>query len=283
MQERGVEPLPLSGQDPKSCASANSATPASSASTRYPSNVRFPLPTPAPGWRWGQTSRKWSSRLRTVTALAIVLISVTSAWAAEVVWPERDWVPAAPKSQGMSEAGLDAAAAYAQKYGGGSGCVIRHGYLIKEWGDREYLADIKSCTKGSVGATLLGLAIDDGLVKLDDLAQAHYPDIGQEPRENLAAGWLGQITVRHLATMTAGFDDGRPPKLVYRPGTRGIYSNDTSNMLAELLTVRFGADLADVMKERVLEPIGIGPADWRWRENRYRAKSIRGRASREFA
>ena len=44
--------------------------------------------------------------------------------------------------------------------------------------------------------------------------------------------------------MTAGFDDGRPPKLVYQPGTDGFYSNDCSNMLAELLTLRFGEDLA---------------------------------------
>ena len=43
--------------------------------------------------------------------------------------------------------------------------------------------------------------------------------------------------------MTAGFDDSRPAKLVYRPGTGGIYSNDTANMLADLLTLKFGEDL----------------------------------------
>ena len=54
--------------------------------------------------------------------------------------------------------------------------------------------------------------------------------------------------------MTAGFDDGRPPKLVYRPGTRGIYSNDTANMLAELLTLQFDEDLLDGV-----EAEGAGP------------------------
>ena len=82
---------------------------------------------------------------------------------------------------------LDAAAAYAEKYGGGSGCVIRHGYLVKEWGDPKKLADIKSATKGVVGTTLLGLAVDAGLVKLDDPAVKHYPTIGakraRQPRE----------------------------------------------------------------------------------------------------
>ena len=47
--------------------------------------------------------------------------------------------------------------------------------------------------------------------------------------------------------MTAGFDDGRPPRLFYRPGTDGYYSNDGSNMLAELLTMRFGEDLEAVL------------------------------------
>jgi hypothetical protein len=54
-------------------------------------------------------------------------------------------------------------------------------------------------------------------------------------------------------------------------------------MLAELLTVRFGEDLHAVLKRKVLDPIGVDPADWRWRENRYRAQRVHGLASREFA
>ena len=71
------------------------------------------------------------------------------------------------------------------------------------------------------------------------------------PRDRLA-----EIRVRQLATMTAGFDDGRPPRLVYRPGTDGLYQNDGANMLAELLTLRFHEDLASVFKRNVMDPIG---------------------------
>jgi CubicO group peptidase (beta-lactamase class C family) len=198
------------------------------------------------------------------------------------VWPGPEWQIATPESQGLSTAALDTAAAYALKYGGGSGCVIRRGYLVKEWGDANKLADIKSATKGSVGTTLLGLAVDAGLVALDDPAVRHYPAIATNdpgnPRDQLA-----EITIRHLATMTAGFDDGRPPKLVYRPGTSSIYSNDTANMLAELLTLRFGEDLAAVFKRQVMDPIGAPASEWKWRENGYRAKTIGGFKSREFA
>ena len=62
----------------------------------------------------------------------------------------------------------------------------------------------------------------------------HLPEIGAGSAEN-SAQWLAEIKVRHLATITAGFDHGRRPRLDYRPGTAGIYSNDTANMLAELL------------------------------------------------
>jgi CubicO group peptidase (beta-lactamase class C family) len=197
------------------------------------------------------------------------------------VWPGARWEAATPESQGLSQAALDATAASAEEHGG-SGCIIRHGYLVKEWGDPKKPADIKSATKGTVGATLLGLAVDAGLVGLDDPAVKHYPMMGAErpdnPRDRLA-----EINVRQLATMTAGFDDGRPPSLVYRPGTDGLYSNDGANMLAELLTLRFSEDLAAVFKRRVMDPIGVPPGEWTWRENAYRARTINGLKSREFA
>ena len=153
---------------------------------------------------------------------------------------------------------------------------------MKEWGDPKKRADIKSATKGSLGATLLGLAVEDDIVGLDDRATKHYPKIGTEVPAN-PRQWLDAITVRHLATMTAGFDDGRPPKLTYRPGTSGIYSNDGANMLAELLTLRWHEDLSAVIKRRVMDPIGVAPEEWAWRSNGYRAKTIAGLTSREFA
>ena len=198
------------------------------------------------------------------------------------VWPGLEWPTATPESQGLSGAAIETAAAYASKSGGGSGCIIRHCFLVKEWGDPKKLADIKSATKGVAGATLLGLALDRGLIKLDDRAVVYNPKIGQDKDEN-RRDWLAEITIRELATMTAGFDDGRPPSLIYRPGTDGYYSNDGSNMLAELLTLRFGEDLGAVLKREVMDPIGVPAPEWKWRENVYRAKTLNGLPSREFA
>ena len=221
--------------------------------------------------------------MKPFAAFTVALVLLAPAPLPAAVWPDKDWATATPESQVLSARGLEAAVDYAQNYGGGSGCVIRHGYLVKEWGPPDWLADVKSATKGTLGATLLGLAVDEGLLKLDDRATALYPRLGTEQKENLARGWLGDITVRQLATMTAGFDDGRPPKLVYRPGTSGLYSNDTANMLAELLTLAFQEDLAAVARRRVMDPIGVPPEAWSWRENQYRPKTVDGRTSREFA
>ena len=198
-------------------------------------------------------------------------------------WPQEDWPTASPESQGMSRRGVDRAADYAQQYGGGSGCIIRQGCLVKEWGSPTARADIKSATKGAIGTTLLGLAVDAGVVELDAPARRYYPKMGAEKPENIATGWLDGITVRHLATMTAGFDDERPPQLVYPPGQGGLYSNDTTNMLAELLTLQFHEDLASQLKRQVMEPLGLDPAAWAWRENAYRPPELHGLKSREFA
>ncbi|MDA1191037.1 MAG: serine hydrolase, partial [Candidatus Poribacteria bacterium] len=216
--------------------------------------------------------------------LALWMIPAVVAHAAGAwVTPGEAWERASPVTQGLSAEKIDAAAAYAEQYGGGAGCIVRHGYIVKEWGDPSWRADIKSSTKGSFGTTALGVAVDRGLVKLDDLAQHYYPQIGTEEASTAEKGWLEKITVRQLATMTAGFSDGRPPTFEYEPGTSGIYSNDTSNMLAELLTITFGEDLTTVMKREVMDKIGASADGWRWRDNGYRAKTVNGLSSREFA
>ena len=133
--------------------------------------------------------------------LAVVLVLGIAA-PVQAQFPGKDWPTGTPESQGLTSAAIEAAVAFAEKHGGGSGCVIRHGVLVREWGDPKLLADIKSATKGSVGITVLGLAVDAGLIKLDDLATKYDPDLGTEKRENVAKGWLKDVTVRHLATMT---------------------------------------------------------------------------------
>ncbi len=111
------------------------------------------------------------------------------------VWPIPIWPTASPAAMGMNDVLLEQAKAYAtQTYtAGGSGCIIRHGYVVKQWGSVTNKYDLKSTTK-SIGGTALLLALGDGKLSLDTPAQQLHPSFGLPPDSNAATGWLDDIT-----------------------------------------------------------------------------------------
>lgn len=200
---------------------------------------------------------------------------------AQLSWPNPDWPRATPAELGLDEAKLSQARDYALT-GDGSGCIIRHGKRVLAWGDPKRLYDLKSTTK-SFGVTVLGLAVMDGKVRLDDLARKFCPDLGVPPNTNAPTGWLDKITLRMLATQTAGFEKpGGFGRLLFEPDTKWHYSDGGPNWLADCLTRVYRRDLNEVMFERVFGPIGIGRNDLRWRNNSYRPQQLDGIPRREF-
>ncbi len=196
-------------------------------------------------------------------------------------WPMPKWKRATPAEVGMDAAKLQKAKQYALS-GGGSGYITRRGKLVLSWGDPRRLYDLKSTTK-SIGVTALGLAITDGKMRIDDRASKHHPSLGVPPESNRKSGWADQITIRHLATQTAGFEkSGGYTKLVFEPGTKWSYSDGGPNWLAECITLAYQRDLDELMFERVFTPLGISRRDLRWRNNAYRPKQIEGVQRREF-
>ena len=197
------------------------------------------------------------------------------------IWPGSEWAELTPAEAGMDESRLINAQEYSLR-GKGSGCIIRSGRKVMEWGDQEKLYDLKSTTK-SIGVTALGLAIKDGKISLGDKAVDHHFSFGVPPESNTDTGWLDDITIYHLATQTAGFDKpGGYEALMFKPGTKWAYSDGGPNWLAECITLVYGRDLNDVMFERVFTPIGIKTSDLRWRKNAYRADTINGIKRQEF-
>jgi CubicO group peptidase (beta-lactamase class C family) len=191
------------------------------------------------------------------------------------------WPQATPAEVGMNEALLRQARDYVLK-GGGSGIVIYRGKLVFSWGDLKVKYDLKSTTK-SIGATMLGLALPDGKIRLEDKAVKYLPEFGVPPESNRATGWLEEITLLHLATQTAGFDKrGDFQPLLFRPGTSWSYSDGGPNWLADCLTVAYGRDLEQVLFERVFTRLGITREDLHWRANQYRPRTIAGVERREF-
>jgi CubicO group peptidase (beta-lactamase class C family) len=132
---------------------------------------------------------------------------------------------------------------------------------------------IASMTKSFTAATVLSLR-DDKLLALDDpiaryvpeLADLRYPTTDSPP-----------ITIRHLLTMTAGFPTDDPwgdrqqaldlaafsrllsngLSFAWAPGTRFEYSNTGYGILGRLITNVVGREYKDVVRDRMLRPLGM--------------------------
>jgi CubicO group peptidase (beta-lactamase class C family) len=192
-----------------------------------------------------------------------------------------EWKTATSAEMGLDASKLEQARDYALT-ADGSGCIIYKGKLVMSWGDQAALYDLKSSSK-AIGVTLLGIAMKDGKVRLDDPAKKYHPTFGVPPETNAQTGWLDKITLRMLANQTAGFEKpGGYERLLFEPGTQWHYSDGGPNWLAECLTLVYGRDLNDLMFERVFTPIGIKPSDIRWRKHAYRPEFIDGIKRREF-
>jgi len=220
---------------------------------------------------------------RSFLAGALVLIGALAALIQDqaAAWPSPEWPSAKPADVGLDAAQLEEARDYALS-ASGSGMIVRHGKVVLRWGDQDERYDIKSATK-SFGATMLGIAVKDGKIELDAPARRYHPTLGVPPQSNAETGWLDEITIRHLATQTAGFaKPGGYEKLLFKPGRAWHYSDGGPNWLAECITLVYKRDLEDLMFERVFTPLGIERDDLRWRKNSYRDHEIDGIARREF-
>ena len=192
-----------------------------------------------------------------------------------------EWERATPAEAGLDAKFLDEAREYALT-GGGSGAVIRGGKLVYAWGDTKQRYDLKSTTK-SIGATALGVALLDGKVTLEQKAVDCLPTYATPPAQNRLNSWLGETTLFHLATHTAGLDKpGGYEPILSQPGEEWAYSDGGPNWLADCLTYVYRRDLQELMFERVFMPIGIERDDLRWRDNQYRTHEMEGVGRREF-
>lgn len=197
-------------------------------------------------------------------------------------WPTSGWTLATPQEVGLDQTLLEQARDYAQS-GGGAGYITRHGRLVMSWGSDTALFSLKSTTK-SIGGILLGVAVNDGLVQLGDLAQLHLPGIGLPPSGNASTGWLDEISVLNLATQTAGFEKpGGFIDQLYQPGTTWAYTDGGVNWLADMLTTVYVQDLNSMAFSRVFTQLGLDSGDLTWRDHLTRPDLIDGIKRREFS
>jgi len=196
-------------------------------------------------------------------------------------WPTTGWSSAPPAGLGLDEDALAEADCRIQAdlVGVHSLVVVRHKAIGFEryYGgcDARTRFDVRSVTK-SVVATLVGIAVGDGLLSLSQNLGELLPD--RLPRDGDER--LGAITIEHLLTMTAGFawddlaDWGRlwasddwlattlRTPLAADPGHRFTYNSGCSHLLSTIVTRVTGKTLAAFASGRLFGPLGMSPAPW---------------------
>ncbi|MFI0822443.1 serine hydrolase domain-containing protein [Streptomyces sp. NPDC021098] len=155
--------------------------------------------------------------------------------------------------------------------GGASGVVVRRGAVIASWGDPGRVEMAYSATK-SVLALVAGVAHDDGVLELDEPVRAR---VGL-PQFDGAHGRA--VTWRHLLDQTSQWEGelwGKPTSVDAQstregtesaggpPGEGWAYNDVRVNLTALALTVLFRRALPDVLRERVMAPIGAS-SSWSW-------------------
>ena len=177
--------------------------------------------------------------------------------------------------------------------GGPAGLVLKGGRIIGEWGDTGR-CDMTFSVAKSYLAILAGLAVADGLIAdLDDrvgatikgqwFESAHNRPITWRQLLQQSSEWQGEIwdksdQVDHNRQIGVGADNSRKGHLreLRAPGTFYEYNDVRVNLLSYCLMQRFGRALPEVLRERIMDPIG-GSAQWRWEGYRNSWVELNGR------
>lgn len=229
---------------------------------------------------------------------------------AESYFPERfDWQHRKPEEAGMDAARLYEAVKYAiasenpapkdltlmlaetfgaaepldtpigpvKARGPASGVIIRHGYIVTEWGEPSRVDMTFSVTKTFL-TTVVGLAWQRGLIRdVNDYARDYMPpdiDLFEAPHNQ-------KIKWDHLLRQTSDWQgtlwgkpdwadrpEGEKPadwpnRRLWEPGTHYKYNDVRVNVLALAALQVWRRPLQDVLREEVMEPIGAS-STWRW-------------------
>ncbi len=153
--------------------------------------------------------------------------------------------------------------------GGVNGIVIKDGYIVAEWGDTDREDMTFSITKSYL-STVAGLAWDDWLIAhLSHRIGAYVRDGSFSSEQNTAITWhnLLQQTSEWEGTLWGKPDiaDRREgiDRTLNAPGSFWEYNDVRVNLMAYSLLSLFEQPLPDVLKTRIMDPIGASE-DWRW-------------------
>lgn len=164
--------------------------------------------------------------------------------------------------------------------GGPAGLVVKGGRIAAEWGDTDR-ADMTFSIAKSYLSVLTGLAVQDGLIAdLDEpvgrtvagpfFEGAHNARITWRHLLQQSSEWQGEIfgksdQVDHNRQIGPGADNSRKGQRreLNESGSFYEYNDVRVNLLGYCLLQRFRRPLPEVLRERIMDPIGAS-ADWEW-------------------
>lgn len=245
--------------------------------------------------------------LNKILGLLLLAALPAAAWAQGTYFPQRHWENRQPAAMNMNAFWLDSAVRFAVSHetktdldlrianlkayanepgyamvgpmkprGKPAGLILRHGYIVAQWGEIRRVDMTFSVTKSFL-STVAALALDQKLIEsIGDRVQPYVED-------NLFDGpHNSKITWQHLLTQSSDwsgclFDQcdwaDRPPKTgtiddwknrpLIEPGTVFEYNDVRVNLLAYALLQVWRKPLPMVLKEKIMDPIGAS-STWRW-------------------
>jgi CubicO group peptidase (beta-lactamase class C family) len=221
-----------------------------------------------------------------VVALVLLAVSIGGVQAQEApaYWPTEGWQTSAPEVQGIDSIKLAEAllTIQQQEIDIHSLILVRNGSVVVDAYfypyDGSTTHEVASVTK-SVMTTLIGIAVDQGKLSLDDPMLAFFPDRTISNRDARKES----ITVRHLASMSSGLECSserdeatlqemrvnedwvqfaldRP--VMWQPGTHFVYCSPAMHLLSPILQQATGMTALDFARQYLFEPLGIHDVMW---------------------
>ena len=205
--------------------------------------------------------------------------------AAPDYWPTEGWQTSTPEEQGFDSAKLAEGLLSLQENQVeiDSLLIVRNGYVVLDAHfdpyDGAFPHDLASVTK-SMMTTLIGIAVDQGKLDLDQPVMFFFPDrtIANLDEHKEA------LTIRHLVSMRNGMEsgcfDGDEPTLdvmratpdwvqaaldrpmVAEPGTEFCYDSVGMHLLSAILQEATGMTAFDFARQYLFGPLGIRNVLW---------------------
>jgi CubicO group peptidase (beta-lactamase class C family) len=170
----------------------------------------------------------------------------------------------------------------AKERGGPAGMILRHGYVVAQWGDVERV-DMSFSVAKSYLSIVAGLAFDAGLLRdVHEPVAKYVRDGGVEGVHNglvtwhmllnQTSEWQGTLWDKpDVADRRKGYD-----RELHKPGTFWEYNDVRVNRLALALLQVWRRPLPEVLKEKVMDPIGASDT-WQWQGYRNSWTEIDGK------